>query len=108
MKGKFIANRIETEFNTKTKKITKSVVKIEYQIHKIAKSQYLMKSYEPSTGVIDDILFVKNSEGYISASFPNGIDNLFFDSDNNLIHTWSDNMNSNGILRNAYAKLEKV
>ena len=108
MKGKFIANRVITEYNIITKKITKSVVKIEYIICKVGKSEYLMKQFEPSTGSIINILFVKNSEGYISASDSKGIDNLFFDKDNNLIHSWTDKKNSFEILTNAYAVLKKV
>lgn len=108
MKGKFVADRIITEYNTIKKKITKSVVKIEYEIYKVGRSEYLMKQYEPLTGSIIDILFVKNSKGYISASDSEGVDILFFDKDNNLIHNWTDKINSKGILKNAHAVLKKV
>jgi len=108
MKGKFIANRVITEYNTITKKIKHIETKITYEIFKVGKYEYLMKQYEPSTNTVIEILFVKNAGGYISSSDPKGVDNLYFNKDNNLIHSWTDKKNSDYVLTNAYAVLEKI
>lgn len=108
MKGKFVANRITTKYNTINKKITYIEEKIKYEIIKVAEHQYLMKQFGPSVGQVIDILFVKNDKGYISSSDSEGIDNLYFDKNNNLIHSWTDKINSQGVLTNAYAVLFQV
>lgn|SRR3990167_9607170 len=108
MNGFFTANKTTVEYNTKTHKTIKYSTKMKYEISKIAKSQYLMKQSDLTSNDIIYILFVKRGKGYISASYQSGIDNLFIDDKCNLIHSWSDNENSSGVLINAYAKLKKV
>lgn len=108
MKGKFVAKRTVTEFNTISKKIKHVENLIEYDITKIDKNHYLMKQYQPSKNETIYILFVKSANGYISSSYASGIDNLFIDDSNNLVHSWSDKINSEGVLINAYAILKKV
>lgn len=107
IEGSYIARRIKTIYNTNTQTISEFIVDISYKIKKITEIQYLVTQVNLSNGDIVELLFFKNNNGFLSTS-DNGIDNIFFSENNELIHNWSIPINSDGDLTNASAVLEKL
>lgn len=107
LNGNYKAKRIKTVYNTKTGTKQEYCDEIKYNISKIAKNQYLVKQTNLSSGNITELMFCKSNNGYLSSS-DYGIDNMYFNKDNKLIHNWSIPIDSNGDLMNAHAVLCKI
>ena len=107
IEGTFIGRRIKTEYNTNTNLVVDYIVDIKYNIKQISEFQVLVSQYNLSNGNIYELLFFKNETGFFSSS-QTGIDNIFLNKDNELIHQWSIPIDSNGVLTNAHAILNRV
>ena len=107
IEGNYIARITYTNFNTKTKKISIDYGNAIYKIEKIYEHEFLVEANILSSKKIINLLFFEDSNGFTSASSTNSIDRMFF-NDNILIHNWSNQIDSNGIIINGRAELENA
>ena len=105
--GKYLSKRIKTIYNVKTGIVNEYFDDIEYLITKITKSQYLVKQTNLKTHSVVYLMFFKSEKGYLSSS-DNGIDNLYYNKSNELVHNWSIPINSENNLTNAHSVLYRI
>jgi hypothetical protein len=113
IEGRYLCKEIITYYNTNTKEVYNKnnefllTLKQLNEFELLGTHIFLIKSDSTITSDNVDILFFKDSTGWTSGSYPNGINRLFY-SDDELIYNWSDEINSDGILTNARIKLLKI
>lgn len=109
IEGNYIAERIKTVYNTDTKITNEYLDNIEYEITKISNNQYLTRQTNLNSGTVVNLMFFKSdlTIGYLSSS-DNGIDNLFYNKNSELIHNWSIPIDEKNNLTNAHAILKKI
>ena len=105
--GKFFGKRIKTIFNVETNCVNEYFNDIECLITQITEHQYLMKQTNLESGSIVYLMFFKSDTDYLSSS-DSGIDNLFFNEFNELVHNWSIPINSENNLTNAHTVLYRI
>lgn len=96
-----------TCYNTNTKKISHEFTNSIYKIHKIDEFDYLVESNNLTKKTNSSWIFFESPEGLTSMS--DGIVNkIFYSRDKIITHSWSNQIDSNGIMINGSAELEKA
>lgn len=108
IQGLYIAKRVKTIFNTETKIINEYLNNIQYEIIKISVAQYLIKQTNLESGSITQMMFFSSSHNNYYSSSDYGIDNIFYNDCDKLIHNWSIPIDAENNLTNAHAVLEKI
>lgn len=107
LEGKYCGTRIKTIYNTNTKITEEFKNDMEYDIIKLSDVQYLVRQTNLNEENTIELMFFKNNTGFLSSSV-GGIDNIYLSCCNNYVHNWSNPIDSNGNLTNAYITLDKV
>lgn len=105
--GSYLGKRVKTVYNVETQKVDEYLDDIEYLIVKLNESQYLIKQTNLNSKSIIYLMFFKSDNGYFSSS-DNGIDNIFFNEHNELVHNWSIPIDSDNNLINAHTILNEL
>ena len=113
IEGGYIGNIKITNLNKKTKKISNSFTNGFYKISNLDEFQILVEITGLDKNINGTLIFFEDSTGYTSSNSLGRIDRIFFNSHNNLVYTWSscsnqsNLLNSDEIVSNGYAQLEK-
>ncbi len=113
LEGKYFGKETITYYNTNTHETTFATDEFIFEIKQIGEDQFLGDKITltfnnqaiPRSDIL--LMFVKDSNGWTSGSYPNAIDRLFYEN-GQLVYVWSDKIDSNGILTNAKSILNKI
>ncbi len=111
--GKYYGKETITYYNTTNGEITYAYDEYGAEIKLIGDDQYLMNKVTlnfnnkpvPRSDIF--LLFVKDSNGWISSSYPSGVDKLYYEN-GQLYLVWSDTINEDGVIFNGKSLLTKI
>lgn len=114
IEGSYIGNVKIINLDKETKKISTNFTTSFYKISNLDEHQILLEISGLDKNSNQTLIFFEDTLGYTSSSIFGRIDRIFFNSNNNLIHSWSGSSictsteNSNNISSNGYVFLERV
>jgi hypothetical protein len=111
IEGGYIGNIKITSINKKTKKISNNFTNGFYKISNLDEFQILVEINGLNKNINSVMMFFEDSNGYTCQSTLGRIDRIFFNSQNILVHAWSnvnDVTNSEESMSNGYVQLEKT
>ena len=113
IEGKYFGKETITYYNTITNQTTFSHDEFIFEVKQIGDDQYLADKITltfngqivPRSDIF--VMFVKDSNGWTSASYPSAIDRLYYEN-GQLVYVWSNAINADGVLTNAKSLLNKI